>query len=59
VAPGIGARSRRSAGRSRGRPRVVVATADSAILDRCPAWFNLARETVARHVPDARVMDLS
>ncbi len=38
---------------------VVAATADSAILDACPAWFNLARETVARHVPDARVLELA
>jgi hypothetical protein len=36
----------------------IVATADSAILDRCSAWFNLARETVARHVPQARILDL-
>jgi hypothetical protein len=35
---------------------VAVATADSAILDRCPAWFNLARETIARHIPDAWVV---
>ena len=34
----------------------IVATADSVILDRCRRWFNLARETVARHVPDARVL---
>ena len=37
----------------------VVVTADSAILDRCAAWFNLARETIARHVPDAIIPDLS
>jgi hypothetical protein len=36
----------------------VVATADSAVLDRCRAWFNLARETVARHVPEANVVEL-
>jgi hypothetical protein len=36
----------------------IVATADSAILDRCGAWLNLARETVARHVPEARVLHL-
>ena len=36
----------------------VVVTADSAILDRCAAWFNLARETVARHVPDALIPNL-
>jgi hypothetical protein len=37
----------------------IVATADSAILDRCTAWFNLARETIDRHVPEARVLELS
>jgi hypothetical protein len=36
-----------------------VATADSAILDRCSAWFNLARETIARGVPQACVLDLA
>jgi hypothetical protein len=33
----------------------VVATADSAILDRCAAWLNLARETIVRQVPQAQV----
>ncbi len=37
----------------------IVATADSVILDSCGAWFNLARKTVTRHVPDARVVDLA
>lgn len=36
----------------------VVASADSAILDRCAAWFNLARESILRHVPEARVVEL-
>lgn len=36
----------------------IVATADSAILDRCTAWSNLAREVIVRHVPQARVLDL-
>ena len=36
---------------------VVVATADSAILDRCGPWFNLARETVCRHIPCARLVE--
>ena len=40
------------------QPRIVVATADSAILGRCTAWFNLAREVVARHVPAAWVIPL-
>jgi hypothetical protein len=36
----------------------IVATADSVILDRCAAWFNLAGETVAKLVPEARVIRL-
>jgi len=36
----------------------IVATADSTILDRCRAWFNLARETVDREIPTAWVLDL-
>jgi len=36
----------------------IVATADSAVLDRCKSWFNLAREVIARHVPGARVLEL-
>jgi hypothetical protein len=37
----------------------LVATADSAILDRCPRWVNLARAAIEAAVPDARVIDLS
>jgi hypothetical protein len=37
----------------------VVATADSAILDRCSRWFNLARTIVDRSIPDAWIVDLS
>jgi hypothetical protein len=36
----------------------IVATADSVVLDRCRRWCNLAREVVATHVPDARVVRL-
>lgn len=36
----------------------IVATADSVILDRCRAWCNLARETIARHVPEADIVEL-
>ncbi len=36
----------------------LVVTADSAILDRCTAWFNLARETIVRHIPDAWIPQL-
>jgi hypothetical protein len=40
------------------QPNIVVATADSAILDRCPAWFNLAREVVAQEIPMAWVIQM-
>jgi hypothetical protein len=36
----------------------TVATADSAILDRCASWFSLARAVITEHVPDAWVIDL-
>lgn len=36
----------------------VVATADSAILDRCGDWLNLARLVVDRHAPAAWRVDL-
>lgn len=29
----------------------IIASADSAILDRAPRWFSLAREVVLEHVP--------
>ena len=41
------------------RPSVAAATADSAILNGCPAWFNLAKETIVACVPDAWIIDLS
>jgi len=37
----------------------VVASADSAVLDQCSAWCNLAREIIARFVPGACLVDLS
>lgn len=37
----------------------VVASADSAILDRCPRWHSLARAVVERRVPEACVLDLA
>ena len=37
----------------------IVATADSVILDQCRAWFNLARETIDRHLPETDVVDLN
>lgn len=39
-------------------PGDPVATADSAILDRCGAWLNLARELVEAEVPGAFVVEL-
>lgn len=35
----------------------IVTTADSAILDRAAAWFNLARATIDLYLPDAAVLD--
>ena len=37
----------------------IVVTADSAILDRCRAWFNLARHLVEGEIPEAWIVDLS
>lgn len=37
--------------------REIVVTADSAILDRCERWFDLASATIAG-VPDVRTSDL-
>jgi hypothetical protein len=36
----------------------VIATADSAVLDGCRTWYNLARETITRFVPGAWIVDL-
>jgi hypothetical protein len=36
----------------------IIATADSAILDRGPRWFNLARRVIERLIPGARIIDL-
>ena len=38
-------------------PECVIATADSALLDRCHRWVNLARLAVERCVPDAWMID--
>lgn len=40
------------------RSSELVASADSAVLDRCRRWFNLAAEVVRRKVPDAIVVRL-
>jgi hypothetical protein len=37
----------------------IVASADSAILDACGRWVNLARHLVETRIPDAKVVDLS
>ncbi len=37
----------------------LVATADSAILDAVPAWFNLGGALVSAHIPGAWLVDLS
>lgn len=36
-----------------------VATADSAVLDRCGTWFNFAREAIDRGVPMANVVPMA
>ena len=36
----------------------IVATADSAVLDRCDRWFNLARTLVEQKIPGAWIVDL-
>jgi len=36
----------------------IVATSDSAILDRCGRWINLTRFVIDRHVAQAHVVDL-
>jgi hypothetical protein len=37
----------------------IVASADSAILDRCDRWVNLARLVVESSIPDAWIVDLT
>ena len=37
--------------------REIVATADSAVLERCARWLDLAREVVREHMPLAWVVD--
>jgi hypothetical protein len=37
----------------------LIATADSAILDQCQRWANLARSAIESLIPQARVIDLS
>ncbi len=35
-----------------------IVTADSAVLDRCGLWVNLASEIIRAHIPDAWIVDL-
>jgi hypothetical protein len=37
----------------------IVVTADSAILDRCGRWFNLARSVIEAECPGASIIELS
>jgi hypothetical protein len=37
----------------------IVTSADSAILDRCGSWFNLARFVIETRCPDANVVNLA
>jgi hypothetical protein len=37
----------------------VVASADSAILDRCERWLNLARSVVESRLPEPWIVDLT
>ena len=42
-----------------GESAELIATADSAILDRPVRWINLARTVVEHHIPGAWIIDLS
>jgi hypothetical protein len=41
------------------RTDLIVATSDSAVIDRCKSWTNLARAIIQEKMPDARLVDLS
>lgn len=43
----------------KGGDEVIVATADSAILDAVPHWFNLGNAIIDAHIPGAWLVDLS
>ncbi len=38
--------------------RTIIVSSDSAVLDRCGPWLNLARDIVETHVPDAWILRL-
>jgi hypothetical protein len=37
----------------------IIVTADSVVLDRCQRWFNLTREVIGQHVPQANVIPVA
>jgi len=41
------------------RTDMAIATADSAVLDQCKTWINLAREIIEDRLPQTRIVDLS
>lgn len=40
------------------RSQAIIATSDAAVLDRCRAWFNLARHVIEVQLPNAYCVDL-
>jgi len=36
----------------------IIATSDGIVLDRCQRWVNLTRLLIAKHIPQARLLDL-
>jgi hypothetical protein len=38
---------------------MTIVTSDSAVLDRCKIWVNLARSIIEREIPHCRLIDLS
>jgi hypothetical protein len=36
----------------------VIVSSDSWVVDRAPAWINLAQHIIDRHIPSARIIDL-
>ena len=41
------------------RTDMIIATSDSAVLDRCKSWVNLARSIIEQEIDHARLIDLS
>jgi hypothetical protein len=41
------------------RTDLIVASSDSAVIDRCKSWTNLARAVIEQKVPDTHLVDLS